>query len=135
MNSYGHPSVEALQRLRNHGCSLFRTDKQGTVVAYSDGSNIWFNVDECNDWTAGVESLILQESEVIQETAAVRGIPDKEFQGQNSYSYVCNTNTKKFHFPDCNSVNQMKEDNRLYTGLSREELIEQGYEPCGNCNP
>ena len=49
--------------------------------------------------------------------------------------YVCNTNTKKFHYPGCDSVNQMNESNRMNTNLSRDELIAQGYQPCGNCHP
>ena len=52
-----------------------------------------------------------------------------------SIHYVVNTNTKKFHYPNCSSVNQMKEKNRWdYTG-SREDLIRQNYEPCKRCNP
>jgi DNA-entry nuclease len=52
-----------------------------------------------------------------------------------TYRYVCNTNTKKFHYPSCDSVNQMNENNRVNTNLSRDELIAQGYQPCGNCRP
>lgn len=50
-------------------------------------------------------------------------------------AYVLNTNTKKFHYPDCRSVKQMKKKNRKdYTG-TREEVINMGYVPCKNCNP
>ena len=50
-------------------------------------------------------------------------------------SYVLNTNNKKFHHEECNSVKQMKEENKQkYTG-TREDLLRQGYEPCGNCTP
>lgn len=50
-------------------------------------------------------------------------------------TYVLNTNNKKFHKPDCNSVKQMSEKNREdYTG-TRETLIAQEYEPCGQCKP
>ena len=50
-------------------------------------------------------------------------------------AYILNTNTKKFHYPYCNSVNQMKEKNkREYTG-TRDEVISQGYAACKNCNP
>ena len=31
-NSYGHPTEEVLQRLREHGCEVFRTDENGTVI-------------------------------------------------------------------------------------------------------
>ncbi len=49
--------------------------------------------------------------------------------------YILNINTDKFHYPDCRSVKQMKAKNRReYTG-TREELIAQGYAPCGNCHP
>ena len=49
--------------------------------------------------------------------------------------YILNTNTGKFHKPSCSSVDQMKESNKqAYTGL-REDVIAQGYSPCGRCNP
>ena len=31
-NSYGHPTQEVLQRLREYGCEIYRTDENGTVV-------------------------------------------------------------------------------------------------------
>ncbi len=53
----------------------------------------------------------------------------------SSSSYVLNTNTKKFHRPSCGSVSTIKDSNRQdYTG-SRQDLINQGYEPCKKCNP
>lgn len=49
--------------------------------------------------------------------------------------YILNTNTGKFHKPGCSSVDQMKESNKqAYTGL-REDVIAQGYSPCGRCKP
>lgn len=54
---------------------------------------------------------------------------------QAAVTYILNTNTKKFHYPDCGSVADMKEKNKQeYTG-SREELIAEGYSPCGRCKP
>ena len=50
-------------------------------------------------------------------------------------TYVLNTNSMKIHKPSCGSVETIKEGNRAYTNRTREELIEQGYEPCGRCNP
>ena len=50
-------------------------------------------------------------------------------------NYILNTNTMKFHYPNCNSVQDMNKDNKEeYTG-TRDELINKGYSPCGNCNP
>ena len=49
--------------------------------------------------------------------------------------YVLNMNTKKFHYPDCQSVNQMSEKNKYYFTGTREEAIAMGYSPCGRCKP
>ncbi|MBQ6358919.1 MAG: hypothetical protein IJI97_08250 [Clostridia bacterium] len=51
------------------------------------------------------------------------------------HDYILNTNTMRFHRPDCSSVKQMSDKNKqAYTG-TREDLIAQGYDPCDNCNP
>lgn len=50
-------------------------------------------------------------------------------------SYVCNTNTMKFHRIGCSAIESMSEKNREDIVCTRDELIEQGYEPCGLCNP
>jgi len=49
--------------------------------------------------------------------------------------YVLNISRKKFHYPDCGSVEQMSDHNRQEYRGTREELIEDGYTPCGNCKP
>ena len=53
----------------------------------------------------------------------------------NKVTYILNTNTKKFHYPDCPSVEDMKKKNKkLFTG-SCDDAIELGYSPCGKCKP
>lgn len=55
--------------------------------------------------------------------------------GEVIHDYVLNTGRKRFHYPNCSSVGQMSEKNKQpYTG-SREDLLDQGYQPCGSCNP
>lgn len=39
-NDYGHPHRETLQRLADAGATVYRTDLEGTIVAYSDGEEI-----------------------------------------------------------------------------------------------
>ena len=58
-------------------------------------------------------------------------------QGDSSSktSYVVNTNTKKFHYPNCSSVKDIKDSNRWDFRGKREELIEKGYVPCKKCKP
>lgn len=50
-------------------------------------------------------------------------------------SYVLNTNTMKFHLPDCSSVKDINKANRQEFQGSKEQLLEQGYSPCGICHP
>lgn len=50
-------------------------------------------------------------------------------------TFILNTSSKKFHKEDCSGVKTMSENNKAtYTG-TRQDLIEDGYEPCGTCNP
>ena len=98
-----------------------------------DGEGIGFNVFCYNvqphiiinyaDGTSKVESA--------PETAETNEVANEE----STITYILNTNTKKFHYPDCDSVNAMKEKNKkVFTG-TREEAIEMGYSPCGRCKP
>lgn len=50
-------------------------------------------------------------------------------------AYVLNKNTKRFHYTDCSSVQQMKEKNKEYSTQSAEEIKNMGYKPSGNCKP
>ena len=50
-------------------------------------------------------------------------------------TYILNTNTKKFHLPSCSSVHNMKKKNKKEVTAKREDLINEGYEPCKSCNP
>ena len=50
-------------------------------------------------------------------------------------TYILNTSSRKFHKPNCGSVETISPSNKKsYTG-TREELINQGYEACGKCKP
>lgn len=50
-------------------------------------------------------------------------------------TYILNTNSKKIHCPDCDSVNKMSPRNKKKTNQSKEKLIQEGYTPCQSCNP
>ena len=54
---------------------------------------------------------------------------------EDTATYILNTNTKKFHRPDCSSVSKMADHNKeSFTG-SRDQVIQMGYDPCKKCNP
>ncbi|MFR6378536.1 MAG: DNA/RNA non-specific endonuclease [Evtepia sp.] len=48
---------------------------------------------------------------------------------------VPNTNSHKFHKPDCSGVARISAQNKQGSDEQLLELIEQGYSPCGTCNP
>lgn len=56
-------------------------------------------------------------------------------KAKSGTTYVLNTNTYKFHYEYCSSVNQMKEKNKKYYTGDRYEVINMGYDPCKRCNP
>ena len=61
--------------------------------------------------------------------------PAQQNNNSMTTTFIANKNTKKFHYPYCSSVKQMKDKNKKRLNCSREEAIQQGYSPCGNCNP
>ena len=50
-------------------------------------------------------------------------------------SYVMNRSTLKFHHPGCKDVAKIAAENRIDFYGSRDDVIEQGYSPCGHCHP
>lgn len=92
-----------------------------------DGAGVHFNV-FCFNVSPG--------HEINYKTGEVT-VVDEEAAAGNSFErgYVLNTNTMRFHYPSCSSVADMSERNKEFVTTSREELIRQGYKPCGNCEP
>ena len=95
-----------------------------------NGEGILFNVFVYNV-QSGVEIDYMTGDSKLTEAGGSESSEQDSAEGE----YILNTNTKKFHLPDCSSVTDMDEDNREEFSGSREELIDMGYEPCGRCNP
>ena len=76
------------------------------------------------------------EEETPAETEASAGAEDSPTSDiPAETTYILNTSSQKFHLPDCASAASISPANREeYTG-SREDLIGQGYSPCGQCKP
>ena len=52
-NQYGHPDKDVMDKLESMDIQVYRTDKQGTIVAVSDGTTITWNQEPCNDYSPG----------------------------------------------------------------------------------
>lgn len=129
-NSYGHPTEEALSRLRDSDTKVYRTDLQGDIIAKSDGKTVTITPSR----NADIETnTTVKDKEQTYIPPAV-SVPVQQGQSRTT-SYIANKNTDKFHYPDCHSVDRMKESNKEYLNCTRNEAISQGYSPCGNCNP
>ena len=55
-----------------------------------------------------------------------------EDPNHNVITYILNIKSKVFHRLTCRTL---PTNNRQDTTMTREEILEQGYKPCGNCNP
>lgn len=114
------------------------------VFAYNVQPGIGIDYATGDNWAEGSGTYQSSVASVAEETpapqpetdTAVQITPESSApQESQGITYVLNTNTKKFHYPTCSSVNDMKEKNKqIYTG-SREEVINMGYVPCKRCNP
>lgn len=161
-NSYGHPTENVLSRLRDADVKTFRTDMQGDIICVSDGENVSFTVDRNPDVdTLGVvtkptetptpaptSTPTVKAKPTIAPTAKPTPIPTAKptkkptsaptatpAEEPIGVDYILNVNSKKIHYPNCHSVKRMNEENKHGTNMSRDELIEMGYDPCKNCNP
>ena len=102
----------------------------GVEINYADGSN------ELAESADAAETSVLEMTGGTSESSGEnvsRSMPGAS--GDSDASYILNTNTKKFHYPYCSSVSDMKEKNKEYSNKSREEIIADGYTPCKRCNP
>lgn len=143
-NSFGHPAEDTMSRLRDANVKVYRTDMQGDVICTSDGESVSFKVErnaEADTLAIGPNSTQITVDSSPDSTSEPSSNENSgawtigSSDSPTGTTYVLNTNTHKFHYQSCSSVNQMKDSNKEYYSGTRNELIEMGYSPCGRCNP
>ena len=127
-NTYGHPTEDTLSRLRDADVTVFRTDLQGDIICISDGTSLVFTVSRNSD-----ADTLTPSGNSSQNSEPLDPVPPQE--DPNVHDYIGNTDTKKFHYPDCRHVDRIDESNKYYFTGTREELLGMGYSPCGTCDP
>lgn len=95
------------------------------------GDGICYNVYVYNNQPGVAIDYATGKSEEMGEESSQQGESSQATEGD----YILNTSSRKFHLPDCPSVDKIKEKNKEEYHGSREDLIEQGYEPCQSCHP
>ncbi len=100
-----------------------------------DGEGVQFNV-FCYNVQPQITINYATGESAEDKDADVKLTENKESsKNQEKQTYIVNKNTHKFHKKDCSSVKDMKPQNKKEYKGTKEELIQQGYEPCGNCKP
>lgn len=105
----------------------------GVVIDYGTGESMLEEEATLLPDVSGAEKAPATASDGGGE-ASEKGATETD-EGKGVAVYVLNTNSKKFHRPDCSSVGQMSAKNREDVEDTRENLIANGYDPCKRCNP
>ena len=113
-NTYGHPSERVLSRLSDADVELYRTDLMGDIFLNSDGNEVVFTTEK---------SGILRSQDMAPAESGPTEISE-------SYSYIGNLRSHKFHLTTC--VSLPVEKNRIYFE-TYEEAMAAGYSPCMAC--
>ncbi len=120
-NKYGHPDKDTMDKLQSMDIQVYRTDKQGTIVVTSDGANLNWSAEPCNDYTPGDDS-----DQGTQSTSEVQQEASQTATGE--HVWVSATGNKYHKTNHCGNMNPntAKEE-------TREEAEAQGLEPCKKC--
>lgn len=119
-NKYGHPTSKTLNALESNGIKVYRTDISGTIILNYNGDSYTITNEKGNNLGT---TVVDEEKNESTNTAEQLG------------EYVLNTNTKKFHNPECSAAKKINNRDKEYSVESRERLLSEGYSSCKICNP
>ena len=111
----------------------------GFVLAESDAfldyftARDWFSMESARN--AAVPEGLTEREEAIYRAGFASGHYDALNPEYIEGLFVLNTKTGKFHLSNCMQTLLINTGNRQHSTLSARELTEQGYKPCGACNP
>ena len=135
-NQYNHPSADTMGRLSDMGIPVFRTDKQGTIIAVSDGTNISWSQEPCNDYSSGDSSVNASAGGAggnswQEETTTSDPVPEQEESNNadvGTMVWIPATGEKYHSIPNCGRMNP-----DTARQVSRSEAEAMGYGPCSKC--
>lgn len=131
MESYENMLASYLRRTGNH--AYYR------VIPVYEGNNlvatgVWMEAESVEDDEISFSIFVynVQPGIWIDYATGESGI---EAERNTAKTYIINTNTKKFHKEDCENIVNVATKNKEPRVCTREELLKDGYDPCGWCNP
>ena len=113
----------------------------GITIDYATGDSWLSGEGSSNGSNTGSSQVTKHEDEHQEDAYHDAAVQTEAYEAETTApastgtEYILNTNTKKFHYPSCSSVKQMKNSNKQEFTGSRDDLIAQGYDPCKKCNP
>lgn len=107
------------------------------VYAYNNQPGVTIDYATGNNWPTGeAPNTSAQEpSENTGSDVSNANQGNTPSGDSGNASYILNTNSKKFHTPDCALAGKIKDENRSNYSGNRNDLLSDGYEPCGQCKP
>lgn len=98
------------------------------------GAGVSFNV-FCHNVQPGIQIDYQTGQSWRSQDAGPTGESSSIQPSAGQVTYVLNVNSGKFHLPDCLSVSKMSDRNKRDLTSTYDEMIANGYSPCGNCLP
>jgi competence protein ComEC len=129
-NEYGHPTPDALQRLGAQGARVLRTDRDGEVLAVSDGDRVTFTTRRGNG-----PPLVVSGGSTgpVAPPLVAKTEPKAPAPGTGSTRYVGLKGSKVFHREDCATLRRSKTQGRtIYT--DRDAALRER-RPSEDCKP
>lgn len=131
-NQYGHPEKDTMDKLQSMDIQVYRTDKQGTVIATSNGTEITWNQDPCNDYSPGDSSDTGTQPQAAEEQPVVDPTPEPELTEEpemvGGSVWISETGSKYHNKPDCGRMNPDKARQ-----VSESEAQNMGLDACEKC--
>lgn len=107
----------------------------GIIIDYTTGDSEPDGSVQVPSDTAQTRDANLDDSKTGDAGVIANGGASQQTSDTAEKTYVLNKNTKKFHYPECPSADDIKPKNKeVFTG-DRQTLINRGYDPCKRCNP
>jgi competence protein ComEC len=132
-NSYGHPTAATLSKLQAIGATVYRTDKDGTIVFTSDAHTITVDkkastVKENAPPTASKPTTQKSQATVITPKSTASKVTAPSTDNQSVTVYITDTG-KKYHRAGCRYLRKSKH------AISLKDAKTGGYGPCSVCDP
>ena len=139
-NSYGHPHREVLEDMQSRDVEVYRTDLQGTITIFSDGTDLTFETQRTSNQSLDSQINSANDSAMSSNDDAQSSVStskkeetvDESTKTENSSDttssetvYITESGTK-YHRKGCSYLKSSIE-------ISLEKAKSQGYSPCSRC--